>query len=203
MKNKPNSLSFLNLLVKRLAQRKNLWIALALLLANGVAWVRAAATSNLAEVAPILHPGVGEMRAKWNDGSAVGQTFSVIVTDEEAGQTVAWFIEPRQHSLPFSRPHVAFKPGEISGRGLMTIAGLQVEVFGRGFVTLDNGRPIITVYEVGVGSANVPDFVKNALQSQVDRGQAVYDDLELPIELTRLDIGNGYAIIEGVYRERK
>lgn len=195
--------SFFIRLGDTIGQRKNLWVALLLLLANGVMWVRVAATSNLPEVSPILHPGVAEIRAKWNDGSAVGETFRVTVSDEAAGQTIAWFIEPRQESLPFSRPHVGFTPSEISGRGLMTVAGLQVEVFGRGFVTLENGRPIITVYEVGVGDANVPDFVTSFLQSQVDRGQAIYDDLELPIRLTKLEIGDGYATIEGIYKERQ
>lgn len=189
--------------MKSLTQHKNLLIALFLLLANGTAWVRAATISTLPPVSPIIHLGVADIRAKWNDGSAVGQPFSVTVTDQEAGQTIAWFIEPRQDSLPFSRPHVTFKPGEITGRGLMTVAGLQVEVFGRGFVTLDNGRPLITVYEVGLGDTNVPTFVKNTLQTQVTRGQALYDDLKLPIELTKLEIGDGYATIEGLYKNRE
>ncbi len=195
--------SFFARLRHKISQRKNLWVAVLLLLANGVMWVRVAATSDLAEVPPIIHPGVAEIREKWNDGSAVGEPFSVTVSDEEAGQTVAWFIKPRQDSLPFSRPHVGFQPGEISGRGLMTVGGLQVEVFGRGYVSLDNGRPLITVYEVGVGEANVPAFVTSFLQSQVDRGQALYDDLALPIQLTKLEIGSGYATIEGVYVERE
>ena len=179
----------------------NVWVAVLLLGANGWAWLRSAATSNLPEVPPIIHPGVDELRRNWNSGEVIGQPFSVTVTDEETAQTIMWFVAPRP-SIPLSRPQVRLTPSEISGRAVMVIGGLQVEVFGRGMVRLVNGRPIIDVYEVGVGNANMPAFVMAALQSQVDQAQATYDQLALPIELTKLEIGEGWMTIEGVYKER-
>lgn len=182
-------------MIKRLRQRKNGWLALILLLANGFAWLMVAGRVDLPEVDPILHPEVAEIRAHWQARDAVGEPFRLVITDQMAAETIAWFIEPRKQ-LPFSHPQVEIHPDGVVGRGLLHLGGLRTPVYGRATVTLEDGKPVGRVQELGMGGTAAPDF----LVAMVAQAQAVYDDLQLPIELTRLELREGEAIVEGVYR---
>lgn len=172
----------------------NLWIAAALLLANAFAWFNVAAQVDLIEVEPILHPEIAEIRAHWQARDAVGQSFSVIVTDRMAMETLTWFIAPR--NLPISHPQVAIHSDGITGGALLHMVGLRTPVFGRATVWLENGRVEGRVEEVGVGGTKAPDFVLIA----VKQAQQVYANLQLPIEITKLELREGEVLIEGVYR---
>lgn len=180
---------------KLFGRRKNLWLALALLLANGLAWLLVAGRVDWPEAAPILHPEVAEIRERWRARDAVGEPFRLVVTDQLAAETIAWFIEPRPQ-LPFSHPQVEIHEDGVVARGLLHMGGLRTPVYGRATVTLEDGKPVGQVQELGMGGAAAPDF----LVQMVARAQAVYENLQLPIELTRLELREGEAIIEGVYR---
>jgi hypothetical protein len=173
----------------------NGWIALFLLLANGLAWVAVAGRVGLTAVEPILHPEVAEIRAHWQARDAVGESFSLLVTDQMAAETIAWFIEPRTN-LPFSHPQVEFYPDSIVGGGFIHMMGLRTPIQGRATVRLVDGKPIGTLEELQVAGSSTPQFVLDAIA----RAQAVYDELALPIEITRLELREGEALIEGVYR---
>jgi hypothetical protein len=125
----------------------------------------------------------------------VGEPFQLVITDQMAAETIAWFIEPRPN-LPFSHPQVEIHSDGVVGRGLLHVGGLRTPVYGRATVTLVDGKPIGHVQELGMGSTAAPDF----LVEMVARAQAVYDDLQLPIELTRLELREGEVVVEGVYR---
>ncbi len=87
----------------------NVWISALLLIANGLAWFIVASRVELFEAQPILHPEIAEIRAHWQARDAVGETFNVVVTDQVAMETIAWFIAPRSN-LPFSHPQVEIHP---------------------------------------------------------------------------------------------
>lgn len=176
---------------------KNLWIALVLLLANGAAWLLLSGQgrADWPEAQPILYPEVAEIRAHWQARDAVGEPFRLVITDKMAADTIAWFIDGRDQ-LPFSRPYVEIHPDGVVARGLLHVGGLRTPVMGRATVTLEDGKPVGHVQELGMGGATAPDF----LVDMVARAQAVYDNLQLPIELTRLELHEGEAVVEGVYR---
>ena len=109
-------------------------------------------------------------------------------------ETIAWFIAPRD--LPFSHPQVEIHPDGVVGGGLVHLAGLRTPVFGRATVWLENGRLEGRVDEVGIAGTKAPDFVL----AVVEQGQAIYANLQLPIEVTTLDLREGEVYIEGVYR---
>ncbi|MCB8923881.1 MAG: hypothetical protein H6662_20065 [Ardenticatenaceae bacterium] len=180
--------------IKPYLKMPSVWFALALLLANGFAWVSVATRIDLVEAQPILHPEIAEIRAHWQARDAVGETFSVLVTDQMAMETIAWFMEPRD--LPFSHPQIEIHPGYIVGGGLVHVLGLRTPVFGRAAIYLENGRPEATIEEVGIAGTKAPDFVLAA----VAQAQQVYANLRLPIEITTLDMREGEVYIEGVYR---
>ncbi|MBK6709644.1 MAG: hypothetical protein IPG51_04775 [Chloroflexi bacterium] len=50
--------------------------------------------------------------------------------------------------------------------------------------------------EVGIAGTKAPGFVLAA----IDQAQAVYDEMSLPIEVTRLELREGEVLVEGVYR---
>ena len=171
----------------------NLWIAAALLLANAFAWLSVAAPE-FEEVTPYLHEEIAEIRKHWQARDAVGETFSVVVTNRMAMETLAWFIEPRD--LPISDPQVAIHPGSIEGGAMVHMMGLRTPVMGRATVWLENGRLEGRVEEIGIAGTKAPDFVLVA----VARAQEVYANLQLPIEITTLELREGEVFIEGVYR---
>lgn len=180
---------------KLLFTHKNLFIALALLLANGFAWVTVA-TETLTAVDPLLHPDVAAVREHWQARDAAGEPFSVRVNELETMQTITWFIAPRPN-IPFSHPQIRFLGNnEVEGGGYVRVMGLETAVSGRATIAVINGKPIATIHELRVGNANAPAPVV----ALVAQAQGIYDQLSLPIEITRLEILDGEAIIEGVYR---
>jgi len=180
---------------KKIFSHTNGWIALVLLLANGFAWFSVASRIDLPEVQPILHPEIAEIRAHWQARDAVGESFSVVVTDQMAMETVAWFIAPREN-LPFSHPQIEIHPDGIVGGGMVHLMGLRTPVFGRASVWLEGGKLAARVEELGVANTRAPGFVVDA----VEQAQQVYADLTLPIEITRLELREGEVLVEGVYR---
>jgi hypothetical protein len=181
-------LSFLN-------RRKNWLIALILLIANGFAWFTVASRVELVEAAPILHPEIAEIRSHWQARDAVGEPFSVLVTDQMAMETVAWFIEPRTN-LPFSHPQIEIHSDSVVGGGLVYFMGMPTPVFGRATIYLEAGKPQANIQEVGIAGTKAPGFVLEAIK----QGQAVYDQMSLPIEITNLELREGEVLVEGVYR---
>jgi hypothetical protein len=181
--------------LKKLFSHKNLFIALLLLLANGFVWMTVTGTELMA-VEPILHPDVATVRAHWQARDAVGESFSIRVSERETMETITWFIAPRPN-LPFSHPQVQFLGNnEVVGGGYVHLMGLEMAVNGRATIQLIDGKPVATIHELRVGNAKAPAPVVAA----VDRAQSIYDQLSLPIEITRIEILEGEAIIEGVYR---
>lgn len=194
-KNSWRNAPILGRLLSFLLRRKNGLIALVLLIANAFAWFSVASRVELVEAAPILHPEIAEIRAHWQARDAVGETFRVVVTDQMAMETVAWFIEPRTN-LPFSHPQIEIHPDGVTGGGLVYFAGMRTPVYGRASIYLEDGKPQAIVEEVGVAGTKAPGFVLAAIK----QGQAVYDQMSLPIEVTNLELREGEVLVEGVYR---
>lgn len=196
LKEKPSrqNIPVIERFVALLKNRKNFLIAFVLIIANLLAWFMVSSRVDLFEAQPILHPEIAEIRENWQSGEAVGETFSVTVTDQMAMETVAWFIEPR--NLPFSHPQIEIHPDGVTGGGLVYVMGMGTPVFGRATIYLENGKPQGVVEEVGVAGTNAPAFVLEAIK----QGQVIYDQMSLPIEITTLELREGEVLVEGIYR---
>ncbi len=179
----------------RLFQLKNLWIALLLIAANGIAWFQVAGRVTLPQAEPILHPEIAEIRAHWQARDAVGEPFSVVISDQMAMETIAWFIEPRP-DLPVSHPLVEIHPDRVVGGGLLHLLGLRTPVKGEVMVWVENGKLTGRVESVQVAGTAAPGFVVDAVQ----QAQSLYDDLSFPIIITTLELREGEVLIEGIYR---
>jgi hypothetical protein len=183
---------------KRLKELRNLWIVLALLGANGLAWMSALSIEDLREVEPRLHPDVAAMRERLLSGEASGERFFLRIDDQMASEGVAWFLN-RHPNIPFSHPQVEFDAEGITGRGLVHMVGLRTQLYGRAAITLQDGVPVVRILELGIAGAAVPGFIRDAVQGEVE-AQFDFANNPLPFELTRLELVEGMMVVEGRYR---
>jgi hypothetical protein len=177
---------------------RNFWIAVGLLLANGLAWLGAPPAWDLIQVEPRIAPQIDALRTKVDSGEAGGESFRVVVSEREMAETVAWFLD-RHPEIPFSHPWVEIEPGGVTGRGLAHVLGLRTPVEGRARVELEDGVPVFTVQDLGVAGLMAPgpvlDAVRRELEARLDFGPD-----SLPVEVTRLELGEGTITLEGVIR---
>ncbi len=184
--------------VFRWLNKPNLWILAVLLIANGVAWAGAMAPGEARVVEPRLAPDLADLRARLIEGGHSGESFTVVVTDREAEETIAWYLS-RHPRVPFANPRVEIHPEVVEAWGQAHVAGLRVGLHGRARIVLRDGVPVVTVEELGMAGLSVPGFVRQRIQQEVD-AQLNLSDTELPVVITRFELTEGQAVIEGTIR---
>lgn len=177
----------------------NLWIALVLLAANGLAWATALAPSGPTYTAePVLEPGLADLRSRLREGGHSGERFELIVTDQEAAESVAWFISIHPE-IPFRHPRIAFHPNEIEAWGEAHALGLRLSIHGRSTMVLEDGIPVVTLTDLDVAGAPVPAFVLEAIQDAVYE-QVDLSNRRLPVAFETLNLKEGEAVASGTIR---
>ena len=184
--------------MKRTLTSLNLWIALLLLAANGAAWAYALAPEGLAlKVAPRLEPDMAALRQKLNEGGHNGEPFTVEVTDQEAAETIAWYLEGHP-SVPFRDPQVSIRPEGVTAKGVAEILGLRIGISGRAAIRLRDGAPLVTLEDLHLAGLAVPGFVRDGIQTEIDAQFSLAQNLPVLIEEIRLE--EGRATILGKIR---
>jgi len=184
--------------VKRTWTNPNLWFVLVLLLANGAMWAYALAPEGPAiQVEPRLEQDLADLRDRLREGGHSGETFTIEITDQEAAETIAWYLKPRPN-VPFAEPQVFITPQGVSARGVAEVAGLRVGVSGRAIIVLQDGVPTVTLADLDVAGVAVPGFVRNTIQSEIDAQFALAQDL--PIIIDELILEAGKATVRGTIR---
>ena len=185
--------------VRRLLKPINLWIALALLAANGLAWATALSPGGPAyAVEPVLEPSLDDLRTRLWDGGHSGERFELDVTDQEAAESIAWFLN-NHPEIPFRHPRIAFHPDEVEAWGDVEVMGLRLSIHGQAAMVLENSIPIVTLTDVGVAGAPVPDFVLEAVQDAVYE-QVDLSNRELPVIFETLELREGRVVASGIIR---
>ena len=174
----------------------NAVVAVLLIAANLFAWARLISTVAAPyEVEPVRDPEVVELLAYIRSGEHSGEEWVVHLTEQEAEQTIAWYLE-RYPQIPFAHPHVEIAPDYIFGEGDATLAGLRVHVSGKGRVTLDEeGLPEVDILEL---SLPLPPTIRRALENEI-RLQLRRADL-LPVRFTSAEWKKGEVIVRGYIR---
>ncbi len=185
-------------MVKKTVGSPNFWFALILLLANGLAWAYALAPEGPAvAVEPRLEPDLVALREKLIEGGHGGESFTLEVTDQEAAETIAWYL--RGHpGIPFREPQVSITPDGIAASGVAEIAGLRVGLTGKARIVLRNGIPLVTLADLEVAGVAVPGFVQNRIQQEIDDQFALAQDL--PVTIDELLLEEGKATVRGTIR---
>ncbi len=185
--------------IRGLLKRTNLLVAVVLLTANGLAWVTAFSSGGPAYVAePILAPSLDDLRTRLIEGGHSGERFEVHVTDREAAESIAWFLDKRPE-VPFRRPRIAFHPDGLDAWGEVEILGLKLSIHGWATMVLENGIPIVTLTELEVAGAPVPGFVLEAIQDAVYE-QVDLSNRQLPIIFETLELKEGEVVASGTIR---
>lgn len=178
-------------MIKRTLKSPNFWIALVLLVTNGMAWVYALAPEGPAVmVAPRLEPDITELRQRLVEGGHSGEPFHMEITDREAAETLAWYLDEHPE-VPFHEPQVSITPGGITAGGVAEIAGFRVKVAGGVQIELNDGVPIVTVKDLHVAGVGVPGFVRDRIQAELDGQFSAAQNLPLVIEDIELEEGQG------------
>jgi hypothetical protein len=183
-------------LIKFVAKYLNLWIVLALVIANLYAWNGALASL----VAPhVVEPKRDEEIVQLLDyiysGQHSGESWQVTLTELEAEQTITWYLN-RYPQIPFAHPRIHITPNYVSGEGDATLAGLRVHVSGKAQVTLSpDGLPVVKILEL---SLPLPGPIRQAIEDEIQvqlRRAAL-----LPVRFTDAQWGDGVVVVKGVIR---
>jgi hypothetical protein len=185
-----------------LSTRLDLLLALALLLAAGIAAFQLGQPeidleAAFPQVEPRLDPQIIAIREKLYSGQAHGEHFSIVISDRSAAEAVTWFLS-RHNNVPFSRPQVAFDPQGVTGSGLAYLFGVQTPVYGRAALYLQDGKPQVKLLNVAVGGAAAPQFVLQAVEAELQ--QQINAAQNLPFILTRLELHQGDILVEGIFQ---
>ena len=179
--------------MRKLLRARNFWIALVLLLFNGLAWLGTASGSTLPEVEPRVDPQLEDLREKLGSGDAAGESFRLVLTQEAAEQYIAWLLE-RKPEIPFSHPQVSIDPGGLSVKAVAHPLGFNTVVSGRLEVALRNGVLRPSIRELVVAGLDAPAVIRDEVEKQ-------FRALEtLPVEVTLLELGDGVLMVEGTLR---
>jgi hypothetical protein len=184
--------------MKHILRSLNFWIAFLLLAANGAAWAYALAPEGPAiKVEPRLEADLAALRQKLIEGGHSGEPFTVGITDLEAAETIAWYLD-RHPSVPFRDPQVFVQPDGITAKGVAEVAGLRVGLTGRATIQLQDGVPLVTVEDLDLAGVAVPGFVRDRIQAEIDAQFSLAQDLPVSIEELRLE--EGRATVRGTIR---
>jgi hypothetical protein len=174
------------------------WIAFLLLAANGVAWIYALAPEDAPfSIEPRLEPDIANLRQRLLEGGHSGEPFQLQVTDQEAAETIAWYLA-RHPSIPFRQPQVNIQPDGIEARGAAEIAGLRVGLMGRAAIELQHGVPYVTLEDLDVAGVAIPGFVRSRIQSEIDAQFSLSQNL--PLVIDHLVLKEGEATVSGTIR---
>ncbi len=179
-------------------KRPNLWMVALLLMANGVAWVSAAASRDVRVVEARLEPDLAALRERLIEGGHSGEPFTVVVTNQEGEETIAWYLE-RHPQVPFGNPRVEIHQDEIEAWGEANVAGLRVSLHGRARIVLQGGVPVVTVQDLGMAGLSVPGFVRQRIQQEVDARFDVNPET-FPVSISHFELTEGQAVVEGTIR---
>ncbi|MBN2006553.1 MAG: hypothetical protein JXA21_24590 [Anaerolineae bacterium] len=182
-------------MMKRL-KNLNLWIACVFVVTNLFAWAGMVSSAKPPYVVdPIRDEEVVQLLDYINSGSHSGETWTVHLTELEAEQTIAWYLQ-RYPQIPFAHPHVEITPDYVSGEGDAVIAGLRVHVGGTARVTLDaEGLPRVEILDLTIP---VPRPIREGLEREI-QAQLRRADL-LPVRFTSAEWSDGEVVVSGVIR---
>jgi hypothetical protein len=185
-------------MIKKTLTNPSFWFALVLLLANGVAWTYALVPEGPAvTVEPRLEPDLADLRQKLIEGGHSGEPFTVDITDQEAAESIAWYLN-RHPSIPFGEPQVFITPEGVAAKGVAEIAGLRVRLSGQAHIELRDGVPHVTLGDLDIGGVAVPGFVQDRIQAELDAQLSLAQNLPLIIDGAVLE--EGRATVWGAIR---
>jgi hypothetical protein len=147
---------------------------------------------------PRLIKELRQLREKVRAGTHSGESFELMVTDEELDETLDWYAG-RQSSAPFQEVRVSIFPEGIGLSGEASLGGLRARISGRVDIYLEDGVPRVAFGEMKMGEAGLPDFILFQLEDQLNR-QLILGEDQLPLIIEELELEEGSLIVRGTLR---
>jgi hypothetical protein len=144
---------------------------------------------------PVLPAQINDLIGKM-DGQHRGQAFTLTLTNAELADTVAYYIAESNGVIPFSDVQVAIRDNRIVVDGRARGAGFAVPVSATLTVGVANGRPVIQVEQVGLGSVGLPAFVRDEVVRQANASLDL-SGYDLGVTIASVELGAGVATVRG------
>lgn len=148
--------------------------------------------------APRLARELEEFKEKVRAGTHHGESFELTVADTELEETLAWYAK-RHAGAPLPETSISIDPNGIGLSGKVQLGGLKAEVTGRADVYLQNGVPALSIVELKMGTAALPEFVRLQIEEQLNRQLLLRED-ELPVIVEELELEEGQLTMRGLIR---
>ena len=148
--------------------------------------------------APRLARELAEFKEKVRAGTHHGESFELTVTDTELEETLAWYAA-RHAGVPLPETRISIDSDGIGLSGDAELGGFRANIAGRADVYLLDGIPTISIVELKMGSAELPEFVRFQLEDQLNRQLMLRED-NLPVIVEELELEEGRLTIRGLIR---
>ena len=173
---------------------RNIWIALLLIGGNGLTWLNAGTVASWPIPQPVLDPQIEELVNIYRQENSAGHFFRLNLNQQAISNTIAWFLD-KNPKVPISQPYVEITPDSITGKVFVQVMGMRIPVSIKLNAYLKDGKPFITVLEIGAAGARLPGSVVTEVQSQLE--SSLRSLQRLPADFTRLELGEGLILVEG------
>ncbi len=141
---------------------------------------------------------LARLRDMVESGTHHGESFTLTFTDREVEEALVWYA--RRHataSFPEARVTITPEGVELSGEG--PFGGLHATMTGRADVYVQDGVPVVSIYELKMGKAELPDFLRFELEDQLNRQLALRQDV-LPLVFDEIGLQEGRLTVRGRIR---
>lgn len=155
-------------------------------------------TGEQGATAPRLTRELAEFREKVKAGTHQGESFELTVTDTELEETLAWYAG-RHVGVPLPETRISIDANGIGLSGEVQLGGLRAKISGRADAYLQDGIPAISIVELKMGTAALPEFVRLQLEDQLNRQLMLRED-ELPVTVEALELQEGQLTVRGRIR---
>jgi hypothetical protein len=147
---------------------------------------------------PRLARELSQLRDRVEAGTHHGESFALTFTDAEVEEALVWYAG-RHSTAPFPEARVSITPEGIELSGEARLGGLRAAIRGRADVYVQDGIPLVSITELKMGQAELPDFLRFELEDQLNRQLALREDV-LPLIFDEIDLDLGRLTVRGRIR---
>lgn len=145
-----------------------------------------------------LSPQLQQLLERLRAGTHHGETYELTLTNRELAEAIVWYLQ-RHPGLPFANPQVSIEPDAIDARVETKLGKTSFPLSGRGAVLVQDGIPRVTVEQLEIGKADLPEFILFQMEDQLNQNLAVREG-NLPLILEQVELGEGQLTVRGKIR---
>lgn len=127
-----------------------------------------------------------------------GQSFRLSITDSELSSLVSTKLAQYGKASAVQDPIIWFADGKVYGTGrLAHVLPVESDFYVIATASTDEGKIAISIEQARAGTMALPGSVRDMLSRSISE---TIDELQSDVQVTRLELLQGEAIVEGVHR---